>query len=231
MGPMHGGHGGYGGHGAHGGPRDSRRGRRAPPFHPSQYHHQPPPPPPPHMYPNYMNPYANQFYPQQAPPQYQQNGGVPSGYMHFHQPYNMRSPPSMQQYVPMAGVSVPSPYAPRQNPHSPALSTSYQPPPAPNSMPPQTPTSAHGSTHGSQFAADSQTFPPQSPATSQPEQIPPPVAAQAATPDLALASSTPQSSLQSPCPSSQMTPEPTQSKGLFQPPVSLSLIDNTFVGY
>ncbi|WYZ41327.1 hypothetical protein EsH8_V_000222 [Colletotrichum jinshuiense] len=90
------------------------------------------------MYPNYMNPYAAAPYYHQLPHQYQ-NGGIPTGYMHYQQqqPYG-RSPQAMPQYVPMAGVSVPQPYAQPPQP-SPALSTPYQPPPVPTVMPVQSP--------------------------------------------------------------------------------------------
>ncbi|KAK0369525.1 ubiquitin carboxyl-terminal hydrolase [Colletotrichum limetticola] len=95
-----------------------------------QYQQQP-------MYPNYMNPYAQPTpYYHQLPHQYQ-NGGMPSGYMHYQQqqPY-VRSPQAMPQpqYVPMAGVSVPQPYSQP----SPALSTPYHPPPVPAVNPVQT---------------------------------------------------------------------------------------------
>ncbi|KAK2045362.1 ubiquitin carboxyl-terminal hydrolase [Colletotrichum somersetense] len=92
------------------------------------------------MYPNYMNPYAAAPYYHQLPHQYQ-NGGMPSGYMHYQQqqqqPY-VRSPQAMPQYVPMAGVSVLQPYTQPPQP-SPALSTPYQPPPVPTAMPVQSP--------------------------------------------------------------------------------------------
>ncbi|KAK1580444.1 ubiquitin carboxyl-terminal hydrolase [Colletotrichum navitas] len=91
------------------------------------------------MYPNYMNPYAAAPYYHQLPHQYQ-NGGIPSGYMHYQQqqqPY-VRSPQAMPQYVPMAGVSVLQPYTQPPQP-SPALSTPYQPPPVPTAMPVQSP--------------------------------------------------------------------------------------------
>ncbi|KAF3353613.1 60S acidic ribosomal protein P2 [Verticillium dahliae VDG1] len=117
------------------------------------------------MYPNYMNPYAGgqQFY-QQLPPQYQ-NGGMPTAYMqHYQQPY-IRSPPAMQQFVPMAGVSVPQPY-PRQHQQSPALATPYQPPPMPSAIAPHTPTS----THSSHIMAEPSAVSSASPATSQIEQ-------------------------------------------------------------
>ncbi|PHH88015.1 hypothetical protein CDD83_8121 [Cordyceps sp. RAO-2017] len=115
-----------------GGPR-RRHPQYMPQYHPQQQHMGP-------MYPGYM-PYAPQAY-YGMPPQFQ-NGAVPSpGYMAY-QGY-ARSPPSMHQYVPMVGVSVPPTY-PRPPQHSPILSTSYQPPPAPAPMPPQTPSSSHSS--------------------------------------------------------------------------------------
>ncbi|KND88361.1 putative ubiquitin carboxyl-terminal hydrolase 3 [Tolypocladium ophioglossoides CBS 100239] len=117
------------------------------------------------MYPNYV-PYAPQGY-YGMPPQFQ-NGGMPSpGYMPY-QNY-ARSPPSMHQYVPMVGVSVPPNY-PRPAQHSPSLSTPYQPAPAPAPIPPQTPSSTHSS----------QMLPPPTPPTPQiiekPVQAPPPAA-------------------------------------------------------
>ncbi|KPM39075.1 hypothetical protein AK830_g7513 [Neonectria ditissima] len=144
-----------------GGPR-----RRQPPPYVPQYHHQPQHQPQhqhqhqyqhqpqhPHqhqqhvnpMYGNYM-PYAPQQY-YGMPPQYQngqyQNGGMPQpGYVPY-QNY-ARSPPTMHQYVPMAGVTVPPSY-PRHAQQSPALSTPYQPPPVPAAIPPQTPSSTHSS--------------------------------------------------------------------------------------
>ncbi|EEY14484.1 ubiquitin carboxyl-terminal hydrolase [Verticillium alfalfae VaMs.102] len=169
MGPVpgHGAHIVHGGHGGHGGHGNSRRRPPPPPSYVPQYHqqhhqqHQHIPP----MYPNYMNPYAGgqQFY-QQLPPQYQ-NGGMPTAYMqHYQQPY-MRSPPAMQQFVPMAGVSVPQPY-PRQHQQSPALATPYQPPPMPSAIAPHTPTS----THSSHIMAEASALSSASPATSQIEQ-------------------------------------------------------------
>ncbi|KAM0432363.1 hypothetical protein ACHAPT_004905 [Fusarium lateritium] len=167
-----------------GGPGGPRR-RQAPPYvpqyqqqhHQHQHHHQ------------QMNPmYAGytQFAPQPyygMPPQYQnaqyqnaqyqhqylngqyQNGGMPSpGYMQY-QNY-ARSPPSMHQYVPMVGVSVPPsfPTRPAQQ-HSPALSTPYQPPPAPAPIPPHTPSSTNSS----------QMRPPPTPPTPQTTEPQPPV--------------------------------------------------------
>ncbi|WXC43947.1 hypothetical protein QX201_003684 [Fusarium graminearum] len=73
------------------------------------------------------------------------NAGMPSpgAYMGYQQHYG-RSPP-VHQFVPMSGVSVPPsfPTRPAQQ-QSPALPTPYQPP-APASLPPQTPTSTHSS--------------------------------------------------------------------------------------
>ncbi|KAF6839441.1 ubiquitin thiolesterase [Colletotrichum plurivorum] len=86
------------------------------------------------MYSGYMAPYpGGPYYPPQ-PHQYQ-NGS----YMHYPQQQQyVRSPPQhMQQYVPMAGVSVPQLYPQPSHP-SPVLSTPYQPPPASAAMPPQT---------------------------------------------------------------------------------------------
>jgi ubiquitin carboxyl-terminal hydrolase 10 len=72
-----------------------------------------------------------------------------------------------QQFVPMVGVSVPSNYRPVQ--HSPALSTTYQPPPP---MPPHTPSSTHSS----------QVPPPPTPPTPQVYEPVPTSAPAAATP-------------------------------------------------
>ncbi|KAM0279225.1 hypothetical protein ACHAQH_004682 [Verticillium albo-atrum] len=158
------------------------------------------------MYPNYMSPYAGgqQFY-QQLPPQYQ-NGGMPTGYMqHYQQPY-MRSPPAMQQFVPMAGVSVPQPYS-RQHQQSPALATPYQPPPVPSAIAPHTPTS----THSSHITAEAPVVSSMSPATSQIEQQPAPVSAQEE-------SIQPETAVPAP-PARQPTPEPVQPKEPFRAPL------------
>ncbi|KZL65755.1 ubiquitin thiolesterase [Colletotrichum tofieldiae] len=138
--PGGGGPGGAGGVDMGGGPGggNRRRMQQQPTYAQYQQHqyqqHMP-------MYPNYMNPYAAAPYYHQLPHQYQ-NGGMPSGYMHYQQqqqqqPY-VRSPQAMPQYVPMAGVSVPQPYTQPPQP-SPALSTPYQPPPVPAAMPVQSP--------------------------------------------------------------------------------------------
>ncbi|KAH8672913.1 hypothetical protein BGZ61DRAFT_100942 [Ilyonectria robusta] len=153
-----------------GGPR-----RRQPPPYVPQYHHQPQHQHHQHqhqhqhqhvnpMYANYM-PYSPQQY-YGMPPQYQ-NGGMPHqpGYMPY-QNY-ARSPPSMHQYVPMVGVTVPPSY-PRPAQQSPALSTPYQPPPVPAPIPPHTPSS----THSSQMH-----HPPTPPTPQTREPIPPVVAA------------------------------------------------------
>ncbi|KAJ3463226.1 hypothetical protein MRS44_008012 [Fusarium solani] len=157
-----------------GGPGGPRR-RQAPPYVPQyqqqhhQHHHQ-------HMNPMYGG--YTQFAPQPyygMPPQYQntqyqnaqyqhqylngqyQNGGMPSPSYMPYQNY-ARSPPSMHQYVPMVGVSVPPSYPPRPaQQHSPALSTPYQPPPAPAPIPPHTPSSTNSS----------QMMPPPTPPTPQ----------------------------------------------------------------
>lgn len=148
-----------------GGPR-----RRQPQYVP-QYHQQQQQQHMGPMYPNYV-PYAPQGY-YGMPPQFQ-NGGMPSpGYMPY-QNY-ARSPPSMHQYVPMVGVSVPPNY-PRPAQHSPSLSTPYQPPPAPPPIPPQTPSSTHSS----------QMLPPPTPPTPQiiEQPVPAPPAAAVAAPQL-----------------------------------------------
>ncbi|UNI20902.1 Ubiquitinyl hydrolase 1 [Purpureocillium takamizusanense] len=125
--------------------------RRQPQYMP-QYHQQ-------HMSPVYSGymPYgAPQAY-YGMPPQFQ-NGGMPSpGYMPPYQGYPARSPPSMHQYVPMVGVSIPPSYPRPSQQQSPSLSTAYQPPPAPAPIPPQTPSSTHSS----------QMLPPPTPPTPQ----------------------------------------------------------------
>ncbi|CRK47634.1 hypothetical protein BN1723_007653 [Verticillium longisporum] len=147
---------------------------------------------------------GQQFY-QQLPPQYQ-NGGMPTAYMqHYQQPY-MRSPPAMQQFVPMAGVSVPQPY-PRQHQQSPALATPYQPPPMPSAIAPHTPTS----THSSHIMAEASAVSSASPATSQIEQ------GQALAPaqeELVQ----PETAAPAP-PVRQPTPEPAQPKEPFRAPL------------
>ncbi|EGY13521.1 ubiquitin carboxyl-terminal hydrolase [Verticillium dahliae VdLs.17] len=209
MGPVpgHGAHIVHGGHGGHGGHGNSRR-RPPPPSYVPQYHqqhhqqHQHIPP----MYPNYMNPYAGgqQFY-QQLPPQYQ-NGGMPTAYMqHYQQPY-IRSPPAMQQFVPMAGVSVPQPY-PRQHQQSPALATPYQPPPMPSAIAPHTPTS----THSSHIMAEPSAVSSASPATSQIEQGHALAPAQEELVQPETAAPAP--------PVRQPTPEPPQPKEPFRAPL------------
>lgn len=71
-------------------------------------------------------------------PPYPNGMGSPGYY-----PSYSRSPPTMSQYVPMMGVSVP-PANPQLAQHSPAaMATPYQPPPAPVPLPPQTPSSTH----------------------------------------------------------------------------------------
>ncbi|OAQ90356.1 ubiquitin C-terminal hydrolase [Purpureocillium lilacinum] len=133
-----------------GGPGGNPR-RRQPQYMP-QYQQQ-------HMgpvYPTYMPPYGPPQGYYGMPPQFQ-NGGMPSpGYMPY-QGYPARSPPSMHQYVPMVGVSVPPNYPRPSQQQSPSLSTAYQPPPAPAPIPPQTPSSTHSS----------QMLPPPTPPTPQ----------------------------------------------------------------
>ncbi|TWU72467.1 hypothetical protein ED733_004219 [Metarhizium rileyi] len=114
-----------------------------------QYHQQHMAP----MYANYMS-YAPQQYYGMPPPQYP-NGAMPSPAYMPYQAYG-RSPQPMHQYVPMVGVSVPSNY-PRPTQQSPNLATSYQPPPPPVSIQPQTPSSTHSS----------QMIPPPTPPTPQ----------------------------------------------------------------
>lgn len=130
------------------------RGGRGQRHYSHQYHqhqHQPM-----HHYANYVPPYPAQYYPPVHPhPQYQ-NGGMQSpAYMPYQMPYG-RSPPPMQPYVPMVGVSVQQNYPSRPSQQqSPVLSNPYQPPPVPVSapIPPQTPSSTHSS------------YPPPAPAT------------------------------------------------------------------
>ncbi|KAF4582204.1 ubiquitin C-terminal hydrolase [Ophiocordyceps camponoti-floridani] len=120
------------------GPGPRRRGQPqyGPPYHHQHHHHH-------HhhqqmVYGGYI-PYAHQGY-YGMPPQFQ-NGAMPSpAYVTY--PGYTRSPPSMPQYVPLVGVSTSSTYPAR---HSPSLSTAYQPPPAPASIPPHTPSSSHSS--------------------------------------------------------------------------------------
>ncbi|KAM5352596.1 hypothetical protein ACJ41O_005318 [Fusarium nematophilum] len=161
-----------------GGPGGGPRRRQQPPYVPQYHHHHQ------HMNPMYANymPYGPQQYygmPQQYQntqypggqyqnSQYQsgqyQNGGIPSpGYMPY-QNY-ARSPPSIPQYVPMVGVSVPPSYARPPQQQSPALSTPYQPPTAQAPAPPHTPSSTHSS----------QMIPPPTPPTPQTTEPPPPV--------------------------------------------------------
>lgn len=127
------------------------RGGRGPRHYSHQYHHHQPM----HHYANYVPPYPAQYYPPVHPhPQYQ-NGGMQSpAYMPYQMPYG-RSPPPMQPYVPMVGVSVQQNYPSRHSQQSPVLANPYQPPPVPVSAPilPQTPSSTHSS------------YPPPAPAT------------------------------------------------------------------
>ncbi|KAH6697023.1 ubiquitin carboxyl-terminal hydrolase [Plectosphaerella plurivora] len=152
-----------------------------------QLHHQYHQPAPYQTTPSIPNPYQNQYYQQQQQqsPQVQQQ-----------QPYGGRSPPPMQQFVPMAGVTVGQQYPVHHQHASPALATPYQPPPMPVApavtapVLPQTPTS----THSSQFVPPAS----HSPSVAHVDQIshaPPapvaPVAPQVETPV------TPQSSVRS----------------------------------
>ncbi|KAM0283818.1 hypothetical protein ACHAO9_009540 [Fusarium lateritium] len=96
-----------------------------------------------------------------------QNGGMPSpGYNMPYQHY-ARSPPAMNQFVPvpLAGVSAPSSYPPRPaQQQSPALSTPYQPPTTSVPNPSHTPNSTHSP----------QTLPPPTlPVAQEPEPAPP----------------------------------------------------------
>ncbi|KAL7933301.1 hypothetical protein V8C35DRAFT_322642 [Trichoderma chlorosporum] len=117
-----------------------------------------------HMYSNYA-PYAPQQYYGMPPHQYQ-TGVVPApGYMAY-QNYT-RSPPPMQQYTPMVGVSVPPSY-PRASPNP---MTPYQPPLAPAPGLPHTPSS----THSSQLLPPPTPTTPQTPPVIQPAPVPAPV--------------------------------------------------------
>ncbi|KAM0382252.1 hypothetical protein ACHAPZ_005868 [Fusarium culmorum] len=113
------------------------------------------------------------------------NAGMPSpgAYMGYQQHYG-RSPP-VHQFVPMSGVSVPPsfPTRPAQQ-QSPALPTPYQPP-APASLPPQTPTSTHSSqiipTPTPPVTQETEPAPPAPPvAPAEPPRQPSPVPAPAA---------------------------------------------------
>ncbi|PNP43309.1 hypothetical protein TGAMA5MH_04766 [Trichoderma gamsii] len=105
------------------------------------------------MYSNYQ-PYAHQQY--YAIPQhhYPQPVAPGTGYMPY-QGYT-RSPPPMQQFAPMVGVSVPPSY-PRGVPQSPNPTTPYQPPLATAPGLPHTPSSTHST----------QLLPPHTPTTPQ----------------------------------------------------------------
>ncbi|GFP56954.1 probable ubiquitin carboxyl-terminal hydrolase 3 [Trichoderma asperellum] len=122
--------------------------------HPHHYPHQQHPQHPQQMmYSNYA-PYGHQQYYAMPPHQYQA-GGVPApGYMPY-QGYT-RSPPPMQQFAPMVGVSIPPSY-PRGVPQSPNPTTPYQPPLAPAPGLPHTPSSTQST----------QLLPPHTPTTPQ----------------------------------------------------------------
>lgn len=158
---------------AQGGGGGGGRGGRGPRhFSHHQYHHHQPM----HHY-NYVPPYPAQYYPPMHPhPQYQ-NGGMQSPYIPYQAPPYGRSPPPMQPYVPMVGVSVQQNYSSRHSQQqSPVLSNPYQPPPAPTAVLPQTPTSTHSS-QGPPAAATPPVAPTESakpqPAVSQVETPPP----------------------------------------------------------
>ncbi|PHH61252.1 hypothetical protein CDD81_630 [Ophiocordyceps australis] len=119
--------------------------RRQPQYMAPQHYHQ-------HMGPVYQGymPYGPQgYYP--MPAHFQPSPGYVS-YQNY-----ARSPPSVHQYVPMVGVSIPSSY-PRASQQSPSLATPYQPPSTSAPLPPQTPSSTHSS----------QMHPPHTPPTPQP---------------------------------------------------------------
>ena len=121
------------------------RGGRGPRHYHHHHHYQPHQPM--HHYANYAPPYpAAQYYPPMPPHHQYQNGAMQSpAYMPYQTPYG-RSPPAMQQYVPMVGVSVQQNYSSRPSQQqSPVLATPYQPPPALAPVPPQTPSSTHSS--------------------------------------------------------------------------------------
>ncbi|KAH6604605.1 ubiquitin thiolesterase [Trichoderma cornu-damae] len=145
-----------------GGPR-RRQPQYVAPYHQHQHQH------PQHMSPMYSSyaPYAPQQYYGMPPHQYQ-TGGVPApGYMPY-QNY-ARSPPPMQQFAPMVGVSIPPSY-PRAVPQSPNPKTPYQPPPAPAPVLPRTPSS----THSPQPPPPLTPTTPQTPQSVQPAPAPPP---------------------------------------------------------
>ncbi|KAM0245247.1 hypothetical protein ACHAQJ_010608 [Trichoderma viride] len=154
-----------------GGPR-----RRQPQYNVASYHqHQQHPQQHQHMmYSSYAHaPYAPQPYYAMPPHQYQA-GGVPGpGYMSY-QNYT-RSPPPMQQFAPMVGVSIPPSY-PRGVPQSPNPTTPYQPPLAPAPGLPHTPSS----THSSQLLPPPTPTTPQTPQSVQPAPVLPPPAQEAA---------------------------------------------------
>ncbi|KAM0453447.1 hypothetical protein ACHAPV_006229 [Trichoderma viride] len=103
------------------------------------------------MYSNYP-PYTQQQY--YAMPQHHYQQPVAPGYMPY-QGYT-RSPPPMQQFAPMVGVSIPPSY-PRGVPQSPNPTTPYQPPLATAPGLPHTPSSTHST----------QLLPPHTPTTPQ----------------------------------------------------------------
>ncbi|RFU73795.1 ubiquitin thiolesterase [Trichoderma arundinaceum] len=147
-----------------GGPRRRQPQQYMAPYHQHQHQH---PQHMNHMYSNYA-PYAPQQYYSMPPHQYQA-GGVPApGYMSY-QNYT-RSPPPMQQFAPMVGVSIPPSY-PRAVPQSPNPATPYQPPLAPAPGLPHTPSS----THSSQPLPTPTPTTPQTPQSVQPVPAPPPV--------------------------------------------------------
>lgn len=171
--------------------------------HPHHYPHQQHPQHPQHMmYSNYA-PYGHQQYYAMPPHQYQA-GGVPApGYMPY-QGYT-RSPPPMQQFAPMVGVSIPPSY-PRGVPQSPNPTTPYQPPLAPAPGLPHTPSS----THSTQLLPPHTPTTPQTPQSVQPAPVVPTPPAQ----ETALAPS--------PAPAPTTAPvAAAEPREPFRPPVSL----------
>ncbi|KAL7949469.1 hypothetical protein V8C42DRAFT_351044 [Trichoderma barbatum] len=165
-----------------GGPRRRQQQYMAP-YH--QHQHQLQNQHPQHQHMNQMYsqyaPYAPQQYYGMPPHQYQA-GGVPApGYMPY-QNYT-RSPPPMQQFAPMVGVSIPPSY-PRASPNP---TTPYQPPLAPAPVLPHTPSS----THSSQLLPPPTPTTPQTPPFVQPAPVPPPVQETAPVPAPAPVAVTP----------------------------------------
>ncbi|KAL7926124.1 hypothetical protein ACQKWADRAFT_318615 [Trichoderma austrokoningii] len=132
------------------------------------------------MYSNYP-PYAQQQYYSMPQHQYQTPGVPGPGYNMPYQGYT-RSPPPMQQFAPMVGVSIPPNY-PRGVPQSPNPTTPYQPPHAPAYGLPHTPSS----THSTQLLPSHTPTTPQTPQSAQPASVVPTPPAQETAPSPAPA--------------------------------------------